>query len=259
MKQFDYKVQSINTKDIIVDDMGQRDVELRKAQFNKIMRTFNPNLVQDLSVAFIDGKYYCFDGQMTRKVLIVQNGGKDLAVRCKVYCGMTKMDAAEMFLSQRGTVSNVDMTDKIRVMANYGDQDAVNFIRVTEENGLYISWRRQKARGAVLAVSTLFDVFKSFNDLNAYGQYIRVIKNAWNGDPNSTKQQILRGLAVFCQTYRGQYDEERLTSHLSLKDPNEIIRNASVDRTNGPRKYAMQILYSYNEGSRGGNRLPVLL
>lgn len=259
MRAFDYKVQNLNTKDIIVDDLGQRDVERRKAQFNKIMRTFDPNLVQDIDVAFIDGKYYCFDGQMTRKVLIARNGGKDLSVRCKVYCGMTKLDAAMMFIKQRGTTSNADITDKIRVMANYGDKDAINFIRITEANGLYISWTRTKGKNAIVAVSTLFDIFKSFPDKDEYAALIRIIKGAWDGDEDSTRQQILRGLAHFIQCYKGQYDESLLISHLKEYSPNEIIRNASADRSSGPRKYAVQIWIAYNYRTRENKKLPNLL
>lgn len=258
-KTFEYETKMLNTKDIVIDELGQRDVERRKAQFGKIMQQFDPNLVQDIEVAFIDGKYYCFDGQMTRKVLIARNRGKDLCVRCKVYNGMTKMDAANMFIKQRGIVSNVDATDKIRVMANYGDKDAVNFIRVTEANGLNISWTKAKSKSAVVAVSTLFNEFKQFNDLDAYGQFIRVIRNAWNGDPDGSAAPILKGLALFMRTYKGKFKEETLIGKLSSKRPVDIIRDARADRTSGARKYAVQILLAYNFGLREERRLPNLL
>lgn len=259
MTTFDYKIQDINTKDIVVDELGQRDVERRKAQFNRIMRDFDPNLVQDLSVAFIDGKYYCFDGQMTRKVLVERNGGKDLNVRCKVYLGMTLLDAAMMFIKQRGFTSTVDATDKIRVMANYGDIDAVDFIRITEQNGLYISWTRMKQKNAVIAVSTLFNIFKDFQDKEDYASMIRIIRKSWNGDPSSTQQQILKGMAHFIRTYSGQFSEDTLIKKLQLISPNEIIRNASADRTSGPRKYAAQIWQAYNFRTREDRKLPNLL
>lgn len=259
MTQFEYTIQNINTKDIVVDPLGQRDVERRKAQFNRIMRDFDPNLVQDINVAFIDGKFYCFDGQMTRKVLIEKNGGKDLSVRCKVYTGMTNMDAAMMFNKQRGTVSNVDVTDKIRVMANYGDKDAVDFIKLTESNGLHISWTRTKGKGAVIAVSTLFNIFKAYPDKNDYAALIRVIANAWNGDPDSTRAQILKGLDHFMRCYKGQYAENILISRLSDHKPTELIRNAETDRSHGPRKYAVQIWQAYNFRTRENQKLPNLL
>lgn len=258
-KAFECETKQINTKDIVVDELGQRDVERRKAQFNKIMRTFDPNLVQPIKVALIDGKYICFDGQMTRKVLIEKNGGKDTMAECKVYYGMTLLDCAIMFVNQTGTVSKVDITDKIRVMANYGFKDEMDFIRVTETNGLNVSWTKSKCKNAVVAVSTLFNEFKSFNDLDAYSKYIRVIRGAWNGDPDGSRAQILKGLGLFLRTYKDAAVEETLIEKLSTKRPVDIIRDAQADRTSGARKYAVQILQAYNFCQREAKRLPNLL
>lgn len=254
-----YIMREINTKDIHIDDLGQRDVSRRKAQFNKIMREFDERLVQPIDVALIDGKYWCFDGQMTMKVLKARAGGKDVRAKCRVFEGMTKMDAANMFIKQRGTVSRVDVADKIRVNANYGDERAVAFIRLTENNGLEIAWNGYKAKNSVIAVSTLWQEFMAFNDDDLFGSYIRVIKNSWNGDPDGSKSQILKGLAFFMRTYKDKFQEERLVSKLQTRRPNDIIRDAQVDRSSGARKYAVQILLAYNHGAREDSRLPNLL
>ena len=258
-KKIEYQMLDINTADIMVDELGQRDVNRRRAQFNKIMRNFDPNLVQPISVALIDGKYYCFDGQMTMKVLKAKNADRDLCVKCRVYNGMTKLDAAEMFINQRGITSRVTLADQIRVKANYGDPKARNFETLTENNGLEISWTGSKAKNAVVAVSTLWNEFISMNDNDLYESYIRVIRQSWNGDPSGAQAQILKGLGIFVKTYKGQYKEDILISKLSKKLPNDIIRDAQADRTTGARKYAVQILLAYNYGQREENRLPNLL
>lgn len=258
-KKIDYQMLDINTKDICVDELGQRDVNRRRAQFSKIMRTFDENLVQPVSVALIDGKYYCFDGQMTMKVLKARNAGRDLCVKCRVYTGMTKLDAANMFISQRGTTSRVTLTDQIRVMGNYGDQEAIDFQRLTEDNGLEISWTGNKAKNTVLAVSTLWKEFNSFKDNDLYSSYIRVIKRSWDGDPSGSQSAILKGLGLFMRTYKAQAKEDVLIAKLSKKLPNDIVRDAQADRTSGPRKYAVQILLTYNFGAREKDRLPNLL
>ncbi len=258
-KKIEYQMLDINTADIMVDELGQRDVNRRRAQFNKIMRNFDPNLVQPISVALIDGRYYCFDGQMTMKVLKAKNADRDLCVKCRVYNGMTKLDAAEMFINQRGITSRVTLADQIRVKANYGDPKARNFETLTENNGLEISWTGSKAKNAVVAVSTLWNEFISMNDNDLYESYIRVIRQSWNGDPSGAQAQILKGLGMFVKTYKGQYKEDILISKLSKKLPNDIIRDAQADRTTGARKYAVQILLAYNYGQREENRLPNLL
>lgn len=257
--KIDYQISDINTRDILVDELGQRDVNRRRAQFNKIMRTFDPNLVQPISVALIDGKYYCFDGQMTMKVLKAKNAGRDLCVKCRVYTGMTKMDAANMFINQRGTTSRVTLTDKIRVLGNYGDKQANDFQKITEMNGLEISWTGNKAKNAVVAVSTLWNEFQLFNDNNLYAMFVRVIKLSWKGDPAGAQAQILKGLGMFLRTYKEQVKEDVLISKLEKKHTNDLIRDAQVDRTSGARKYAVQILLAYNFGQREENRLPNLL
>ena len=255
----EYILSDINTRDILVDSLGQRDVNRRRAQFNKIMRAFDPKLVQPISVALIDGKYYCFDGQMTLKVLKARNADRDLCVKCHVYSGMTKMDAANLFIAQRGITSRVTLTDKIRVLGNYGDKKAIDFQRVTENGGLEISWTGNKAKNAVVAVSTLWQEFNAFNDNDLYEVFIRVIKGAWKGDPAGSQAQILKGLGLFLRTYKGQVREDTLIQKLEKKNPNDLIRDAQVDRTSGARKYAVQILLAYNYGQREENRLPNLL
>lgn len=256
-----YEIENrvINTKDIIVDELGQRDVNKRRAQFNKIMRTFNPNLVNDIKVAEINGKFYCFDGQMTKKVLIAKNGGKDLGVNCKVYKGMTLMDAAEMFVAQNGTTSKVDIADTIRVMANYGDKKCIDFIRVTESNGLNLAWNRNPGKNTVLAVSTLFKIFEEFADNERYGEYISILKNAWGNNPHGLKVPALRGVSMFCQTYKGKFSPIILERKLETHNPLELMQNTALDRQHGYRKYAVQVLLFYNYGLTADKRLPNLL
>lgn len=257
--KIDCRLADINTRDILVDEKGQRDVNRRKTQFAKIMREFDQNLVQPISVAQIDGRFWCFDGQMTMKVLKAKNGGRDLNVKCRVYRGMTKLDAAMMFTKQRGITSNVTPAEKIRVLVNYGDESAVDFLRTTEWNGLEISWNGSSSRNAVVAVSSLWDEYVAFNDSDMYGSFIRVIRGAWDGDPAGAQSKILKGVGLFMRTYKGQFREDILIQKLKLTTPDEIIRNAKSDRSQGARKYAVQVLLLYNTKQRVEKRLPNLL
>ena len=258
-KTMDIMMAEINTKDIVVDEKGQRNVENRKRQFDKIMREFDPNRVQPISIAHIDGKNYCVDGQMTMKVLKARNGGRDLCVPCRVCNAKTLMDAAEMFINQRGTVSNVTLADKIRVKSNYGNQLAMAFVRITENNGLNISWTGARCKNYVVAVSTLWDEFIAMNDNILYAKFIRILKKAWDGDPAGSQAQILKGLGLFVRTYKDRIKEDVLAEKLSKKRPNDIIRDAQADRSSGAIKYAVQILRIYNHGLREDSRLPNVL
>ena len=251
------KSMRLSTKDIIVNPLAQRDVERRRAQFNKIMRAFNPDLVNPIKVAFIDGKYFCFDGQMTMKVLKARNNGDDLCVYCKCYYGLTDMDMANLFVNQNGFVSSVTVADKLRVMNNFGDKEATSIVRLTEQNGLEISWNGTKGKNAIMAVATLIDCFRQLNGMknpDDFGQVIRIIKGAWDGDPSGSCSEILRGVTLFVKTYKGEFDESRLIRKLHEKIPSDIVRDARQDRSGGSRKYGVQILQIYNGSLR--NPLP---
>ncbi len=136
-------------------------------------------MVNDIKVALIDGKYYCFDGQMTMKVLKARNGGKDLMVNCKVYYGKTKLGAANLFVKQNGTVSQVIAHDKLRVLYNYGDENVVNFVRLTEMNRVIVEWNGTGGKNKVAAVSTLYKIFNDFNDPYEYSTFLKVLCEAW--------------------------------------------------------------------------------
>lgn len=251
------KMQTISTKDIIVNPLMQRDVERRKAQFNKIMRTFNPDLVNPIKVALIDGKYYCFDGQMTMKVLKARNRGRDLCVPCKVFYGLTEMEAAMLFVDQTGTSVKISAADKLRVLKNYGDEESVALVKLTEANGLQISWNGAKGKNAITAISNLTNIFRDLEGLKTpekFAEFISVLKEAYDGNPDAHCAAMLNGLGLFVKTYYGQYDKARLVRKLSEHAPGEIIRDARVDRSSGNRKYAVMILNIYNGSLR--NPLP---
>ncbi|MEL7568081.1 MAG: DUF6551 family protein [Dehalobacterium sp.] len=254
----DFEYKQLSTKEIIVNPNAQRDVSKRDAQFRKIMKEFDPHLVNDVKVAQINGKYYCFDGQMTMKVLKARNHNNDLLVRCKVFRGMTELDTAEMFVKQNGTTSQVNTMDKLRVEFNYGKREVIDFVRLTEMNGVIIDWTNGHGKNKIVAVSTAFKIFKEFNDPREYSEFLHILREAWDGDQESFRNEIMSGLHLFMKTYRGQYKAQTLVKKLSRVSPKTIIREAKVSSASGDRKYAVQILNAYNINA-SANRLPELL
>ena len=59
----DYEYKQINTKEICIDKLYQR--ELNRPRVNRIVKNWNPYLVNACKVSFRDGKYWVFDGQHT--------------------------------------------------------------------------------------------------------------------------------------------------------------------------------------------------
>lgn len=128
---------------------------------------------------------------------------------------------------------------------------------LTEANGLEISWNGAKGKNAILAVSTLIDCFRQLNGIanpDDFATVIRVIKGAWDGDPDGSRAEILKGITLFVKNYRGEFDEARLIRKLHEKIPSDIVRDARQDRSGGSRKFGVQILQIYNGSLR--NPLP---
>lgn len=245
----------INTREITVDPNGQRDVERRRAQFNRIMKNFDPYKVNDIKVALIDGKYYCFDGQMTMKVLKAKNKGNDLNVPCKVYHGLTLYDAAQNFIEQETYRSNVTIGDKLRVLAAYGNEDAIGFMRDTEKSGATISWTGGKSSNTITCIATAFKSYLRYKDKSRYVAMLQCMRDAWKGFPEQYNRHLIEGMTELFLTYP-ELDPERMTSKLMLVRPSDILRDAQVDRSCGVRKYAVTLLQIYNKSARDSKRLP---
>ena len=250
-KGHEWEVMKINSRFITVDPDGQRPLSKREGQIRKILKNFNPDLVQLISVAAIDGKYYCFDGQLTTEVLRRRNGGEDLPVWCRVFKDMTRKECAELFLEQRGIVAKVTMDDKLRVLYNMDDPDTVRMHDLTIENGLAVNWTPDGNRNHVIgATAALKNEFDAFDDDAKYAMFCRIVSNAWGNSINQVDGNLLKGLGLFLRTY--SVSETDLTHKLSLKLPIELRRNAAVDSSPGIKKYAIQILNAYNfKRSRG--------
>lgn len=249
----EWQVMKINSRLITVDPDGQRPLSRREGQIQKILKNFNPDLVQLVSVAAIDGKYYCFDGQLTTEVLRRRNGGNDLPVWCRVFEGLTRKECAELFLQQRGITAEVTPGDKLRVLYNMEDPETVRMHDLTVENGLAVSWTPDGNRNHVIGATTaLKNEFDAFDNGAEYAMFCRVVSNAWGNNIDQVDGKLLKGLGLFMRTY--SVPETDLTQKLSLKLPAELRRNAAVDSSPGIKKYAIQILNAYNFRRR--NALP---
>ena len=83
---------------------------------------------------------------------------------------------------------------------------------------------------------------------------LSILRDVWDGAPESVSKQIMEALAIFCDKYDGQYERGMLIRKLRQVDPIEIIRDGNVSHSNGSKKYAQQIVNIYNNGRK--NRLP---
>lgn len=121
-----YEMITLDTSVLIIPrDTYQRP--LQSDEVKEIIAQFSPYLLNEPKVSFRNGKYYVFDGQHTIISLLEMNEGKHIAIRCKVYYGMTEQEEAKLFSMQTGAGRKLSPADKIRAELHAQDMETMNF------------------------------------------------------------------------------------------------------------------------------------
>lgn len=253
-EQADYEYKKINTKFLCVDPLIQR--EIKPQWVNRIVKNFDPRLLNPIKVSYRDGKYYIFDGHHSAEAVKKKNKGQDCLVECKVFYGLTWLDECELFLRQTGDSHAVDIKDKLRTRLNSGDPDVSKMVKMAEKAGFAIDFRGAKGDNKIVALSTLVRIYNSMTPEEFY-EYLTLIKKTWGGVSDSLSQEILQGVAVFYNAYKGQFKTKSFVDRLKKIPPFAIIRDGRASNSPGASKYARQILGHYNYHAK--DRLPDLL
>ena len=241
-----FEVKEINSKFIIVDRTYQH--ELDQARVTKLLKQFDPVIANLPKVSFRFGKYYVFDGQHTIALLKAVNNHEDLPILCKVYEGMTSADEAHYFLMQNGLSKLPTISEKFHAAYNYGDEDITAIVKIAEAHGfsVNIDGATHSSPCLIRALKAVLTVYQKFG-ATVYEKMLSIIKEAWDGDNDSTRKEIITGLALFCFKYNGKYDRQILVKKLTGIKPSVIIRDANASGYSSMTKYAKRILQAYNK------------
>lgn len=245
--QFEYK--NLNSRDIRTDKDYQRNLDNTKVQ--KIVKKFDPRLVNPPKVSFRDGRYFVFDGQHTLAALIRMNNGQDLMVKCKVYYGLTQTDEMELFIRQNGESSPVSTAEKFRAMYKGGDPDISNMVRACEYAGVICDFTKPRARNKCVCYRTLYKYYKTLGSAR-FVAMLSAIRETWNGDSESFSNEIVAGYGELYLLYGSVLDRNRLIRKLRAISYTEIIREGRIGNAPGGKKYARIILRQYNRGLKNG-------
>lgn len=244
----EYEYKQVNTRDIFVDPIYQRDLNNNKV--SKIVREWNPYLVNAVKVSFRDGRMYVFDGQHTVAAVKAKKG-HDCMVDCKVFYGLTRLDEMELFIQQNGAATAVATREKFRALYNNGDPDIRGMVKACERAGLDCDFKTSQARNRILAVGALFKAYKTLSE-NEFVDMLKIIKEAWGGAPESLTSEIITGMTRFYLAYRGDFSRKRLVTRLSKSSPIAIVRDGKVTASAGTTRYARVILGIYNQNASAG-------
>jgi len=234
----------LNTKQLIVSPVYQRVMD--NTRVKKIIANFNPNLVNAIKVSHRDNQYFVFDGQHTAAALKIKNGGKDLMVNCNVFENLSEAEEAILFAEQTGISRKVDINAKLKALYVSKDTEIVEMYELTKKTGLYFDFSKSKATNGITALAKLNKIFKSVAG-SEYIEILSIIKETWNGMPESLSTEILGGMYLFCTVYKGKYDHELLVKQLSKVSPIVIKREGKVYIGGGDLRFTKQIFNIYNK------------
>lgn len=240
--RFEFKY--VNTKHIIISPKYQRMANPVKVA--KILSAFNPNLVNPPKLSYRDGKYFVFDGQNTMLALKARNNNQDLPIYCKVYEGLTETDEAELFEQQNGIVTAVTSNQKFRSAHFRGDPTICSIVDTASAVGFIVDFTSNQSPNHIVAVKALYNIYTKIGPA-IYLETLGVIKAAWGGVYESLRKEILEGMAIFCNTYKGRYNRDLLIRKMSKVRPLTIITDAKISTSYGSKKYAQRILAEYNK------------
>ena len=246
-----YEYKKLNSNQLVSDKSYQRALDVKRVK--KIVDDFNPKLVNPIKVSFRDGKYYVFDGQHTLKALVLRNGNKDLPVECKIYQGLTQEQEAELFSEQNGLSKAVDIAAKMRAKHLAGDKEIIELKQCIDNLGILFDFSKNKASNKIICYNAVYKIYKKYS-VFFLTEVLQIILEAWNGDEDSLRKEIISGMSIFCNTYSGQYDRTELIKKLKKVSAAFILREGSVSRTGGDKRFARQILNVYNK-NKTANKL----
>lgn len=249
--------KQLNTKEILVDEAYQRDVDPKKIA--KMAKDYDPCLVNFVKVSFRDGKYYAFDGRHTTVLeKTVRGNGKDVNVACLVYTGLTRLDEMELFLQQNGDhATPPNVTSKYRALYNFGDDDIHGMVDGAYAAGVLVDFKPNQAQNKVVALSALFRNYMKL-EREKYVEMLMILRQSWGGIPDSFRAEMLNAMSRFVDVYYGRYKPRDLIRSLNNKVlPIQIIREGKSIGAAAltANTYARIILRIYNNG-RTTHRLP---
>ena len=225
----------------------------RAAEGSKELGSF---FVRHKKVSFRDGHYYVFDGQHTIVARKHMNGNNDLPILCKVYYGMTEAEEALLFAMQTGYSAALTPSARLRANLRGEDKASGEFYAATEEAGLHVGFERGSGTGRILCINTAFAEFRRAG-AELYKEALTILLEAWGGDPDSLRAEVIQGIVHFVELYHGEYDRERLIYGLRAYEPKFVYAAGKAEKELRGIKRYVNLFYRIYNGRRRHSTLPM--
>lgn len=228
---------------------------LNANRVKRIAAEFDERIANAPKVSYRNGHYYVFDGQHTIAALKLRNNNCDLDILCKVYTGLTEQEEALLFAQQTGISAPLTAGAKLRAKIHGGDPEAIAFLSATQRAGFGLSFNQSHAKWKIACIATAFGEYRQHGE-RIYTDALRVLAEAWEGDIDSLRSEVLQGVVRFVALYDHEYDPIRLIKQLKRISPLTIYRSGQAMSGPNYQKYMHQILKVYNGSSRSKS-LPI--
>ncbi len=249
-----YKLMEINSRDLEIPEVYQR--RLNNNRVSRIVAGFDERIANEPKVSLRNGNYFVFDGQHTISARKKMNGNADLNILCKVYYDMTEDEEARLFAMQTGESAVLTPSAKLRANLHGNDADSLAFVEATRKAGLNIGYERADGNGRITCINTAFAEFKRVG-AEIYTEALTVMREAWNGAPDSLRADLVQSIVMFVELYHDIYDRGRLIERLSESNPTWISAVGKADKSLKGRKKYVKLIYRIYNGKSKKDALPV--
>ena len=114
----------------------------------------------------------------------------------------------------------------------------------------------QTGVGRIICINTAFAEFKRVG-AEIYKEALTLLLEAWGGDPDSLRAEIIQGIVHFVELYHGEYDRERLIYSLRAYEPKFIYAAGKAEKElRGVKRY-VNLFYRIYNGRRKHSILPM--
>ena len=249
-----YNLEEIDSSKITTPiSLYKRPTDIKRVR--EIAKNFDERIANEPKVSFRDGKYYVFDGQHTLLARVQLNGGNHLPVLCKVYFDLSAEEEAKLFAEQTGISSRLKSGEKLRAKAFSNDQMSIDFIEANDNLGINVSLSNSKGEYRIRCVAAAFKEFQKVGAEN-YCEAMKIICEAWEGEPSSFYIPVIVGLCRFVNLYDGNYQHDKLVRDLMGVEPQTFIKESENNKELiGVNCYVNWLFKRYNSTTHG-KKLP---
>lgn len=253
-KIYDVKIASIR-----VPPAGVTQRKFNKAHAEEIAANLDFDKIGVPVINHRDGNFWVVDGQHRVAAIKMWFAPSDPGVlRCQVYENLTDKEMADLFVSinRRRRVVQPFTNFQICCTAEYKRESDI--LRTVEAQNLKVSQSKEpNCVGAVGALGAVYDRA----GVVVLGQVLRVLRDAYGGDPAAFDGQLIQGIGLVFNRYNGRTDERALASRLSssMNGARGLLRRAEAQRERtGNQKaqcVAATVVDVYNKGAKPSQRL----